>query len=148
MVVTFFLSAINPLATIDAALNALATVLLVAGFILIKRGRVTAHKRTMLTAFAVSILFLCCYLAYHLTAAEPVHFPGPASVRPIYLAILIPHVILAATIPFSRLPHNLPGPERPPRRAPPLGPLDVADLALRVGHRRDRLSDAVSSLSG
>ncbi len=91
---------IPPLATIDAALNATATVLLVAGYIQIKRGQIEAHKWTMLAAFAVSIIFLGCYLTYHFTAKEPVHFPGSGSIRPIYFTILISHVILAVTVPF------------------------------------------------
>ena len=50
---------------VNAALNSLATVLLVAGLWLIKRRRETAHKRTMLACFGVSVLFLASYLVYH-----------------------------------------------------------------------------------
>ncbi len=89
---------IHPLATVDAALNAVATVLLVIGYLFIKRGRIEAHKRTMLTAFVVSMVFLGCYLTYHYLVGS-VHFAGPDSIRPIYYAILISHVILAATVP-------------------------------------------------
>ena len=59
------LAAAHPLVHVNATLNAVAAVLLVVGLVLIKRGRVTAHKRVMLTAFAVSIVFLVCYLWYH-----------------------------------------------------------------------------------
>ncbi len=90
---------IPPLATTDAALNATAGVLLTLGLVEIKRGREQAHKRLMLSAFAVSIVFLACYLTYHLTA-EPVRFQGQGAIRPIYFTILISHVLLAVTVPF------------------------------------------------
>src|SRR5262245_55877998 len=87
------------LPTINAALNAAATVLLVSGLLLIKRGREVAHKRAMLAAFVVSMMFLACYLAYHVQAGH-VKFGGPQPVRSIYLAILGSHVLLAASVPF------------------------------------------------
>jgi putative membrane protein len=92
-------SMVQYLPTVNAALNAAATVLLVAGFVLIKRGRELAHKRAMLAAFVVSMMFLACYLAYHAQAGH-VKFGGPEPVRSIYLAILGSHVLLAATVPF------------------------------------------------
>lgn len=90
----------HPLATIDAVLNATACLLLVAGLMAIKRGREETHKQLMYAAFAVSIVFLGCYLTYHLTN-PPVYFQGTGVVvRPIYFVILISHVLLAATVPF------------------------------------------------
>lgn len=80
-------------------LNATACLLLVLGLTEIKRGREESHKRLMLAAFAVSVVFLGCYLTYHLTN-KPVEFQGHGSVVPVYFAILISHVILAATVPF------------------------------------------------
>ena len=70
------------LPTINATLNATATVLLVVGYRLIKASRQTAHKRVMLSAFAVSIVFLICYLTYHAalryeTGQGHVTFQGP-----------------------------------------------------------------------
>ncbi len=93
-----FGAAIHPLATADAVLNSIAAVLLIAGYVLIKRRQEVAHKWTMLAALGVSTAFLACYLTYHLTN-EPVKFGGPAAIRPVYLAILISHVLLAATVP-------------------------------------------------
>jgi uncharacterized membrane protein YozB (DUF420 family) len=87
------------LPTLNAVLNASATVLLVVGYSFIKQGREQAHKRAMLAAFVVSILFLISYLTYHYQALH-VKFTGPATVRYVYYAILIPHVILAAAVPF------------------------------------------------
>ena len=82
------------LADIDAGLNATAFVLIVAGLIAIKRGSVTAHKRLMLSAVAVSAAFLCCYLVYH-ACAEPVKFRGEGAARGIYFVLLISHIVLA-----------------------------------------------------
>jgi uncharacterized membrane protein YozB (DUF420 family) len=93
------LAAIPTLATVDAALNAVATVLLVTGFVLIKQRRTEAHKWTMLAAFAVSVAFLGCYLTYHLTH-EHVKFGGSGPIRGLYFSILISHIALAATVPF------------------------------------------------
>src|SRR3990172_13114477 len=88
----------HPIVHLNAALNAVATLLLVAGLLLIKRGQVTAHKRTMLTAFAVSTVFLGCYLWYHYQVGS-VEFTHPGVVRYVYLAILASHVLLAMTVP-------------------------------------------------
>jgi len=88
---------------VNASLNALATVLLVAGYVLIKRRQEAAHKWTMLACFVVSVLFLASYLTYHYQlAGVSKRFPGypPPAVRYTYYAILLTHVVLAATVPF------------------------------------------------
>jgi uncharacterized membrane protein YozB (DUF420 family) len=89
---------VHDLPTVNALLNATAAVLLVIGYRLIRQGRVEAHKRTMLSAFAVSIVFLACYLVYHFYVLH-VPFAGPPAVRVVYLAILFTHVVLAACVP-------------------------------------------------
>jgi putative membrane protein len=86
------------LATTDAVLNAVATVLLVSGFMLIKRGREQAHKWVMLAALGVSTAFLACYLTYHLTHGS-VKFGGSGAIWWLYIVILVSHVALAATVP-------------------------------------------------
>jgi uncharacterized membrane protein YozB (DUF420 family) len=109
---------------VNAALNATATFLLLLGLFFIKRGRVDAHKRTMLAAFAVSIAFLACYLWYHWQVGS-VRFTHPGVVRHVYLVILTSHVFLAVTVPFLAVRQmylgfraigccsgNLPEPER------------------------------------
>jgi uncharacterized membrane protein YozB (DUF420 family) len=95
-------AAVHPLATVNAALNATATVLLVVGYVLIRRHRETAHKWTMLAAFAVSVAFLTCYLAYHVwpVGAKAVPFGGTGPIRTLYYTILVSHIILAALVPF------------------------------------------------
>jgi putative membrane protein len=95
---TLFLAA-HLLVHINASLNSLATVLLLVGLYLIKHGRIEAHKRTMLTAFAVSIAFLACYLWYHYQVGR-VEFTHPGLVWYVYRAILLSHVVLAMTVPF------------------------------------------------
>ncbi len=89
---------VRDLPTVNALLNATAAVLLVVGYRLIRQGRVEAHKRVMLSAFAVSIVFLVCYLVYHFYVLH-VPFAGPPAVRAVYLAILGTHVVLAACVP-------------------------------------------------
>ena len=95
--------AVHPLAHLNAALNALAGILLVVGLLLIRRKYELAHKRVMISAFLVSVVFLISYLAYHVwpVGAKATPFPGPVSTRNfVYLPILISHVILAALVPF------------------------------------------------
>ena len=95
----FTLLAAHPIVHVNAALNTIAAVLLLIGLYFIKRGGVEAHKRTMLTAFAVSAVFLACYLWYHWQVRH-VKFTHPGAVQYVYYAILISHVVLAVTVPF------------------------------------------------
>ncbi len=95
---TIFLAA-HPIVHVNASLNALATALLLAGLFFIKRGRVDAHKWTMLAAFGVSTAFLACYIWYHLQVSS-VRFTHPGPVWYIYVTILASHVLLAVTVPF------------------------------------------------
>jgi len=87
---------------LNAALNTLAALLLVTGLILIRRGRVVAHARAMLSAFGVSCLFLISYLTYHYTAGH-VSFTHPGAVRYLYYILLATHIPLAATVPVLAL---------------------------------------------
>jgi protein SCO1/2/putative membrane protein len=92
------------LPTVNAGLNGLATILLLAGFRFVKSGRIEAHKTAMLSAFVTSILFLACYLLYHFalhhyTGESSRRFPGTGASRAVYLTILVTHVILAASVP-------------------------------------------------
>ena len=82
---------------LNAALNATSFLLLVAALYQIRRGNVLAHRRLMLSALAVSGLFLVSYVTYHAQYGS-VRFAGQGLVRPIYFVILITHVILAAGI--------------------------------------------------
>ena len=89
---------------LNASLNLAATLLLIAGFVQIKRRWETAHRWTMLTAFAVSTLFLGCYLYYHIVVkgGESTRFPSypPTAVRYFYYGVLLSHILLAVSVPF------------------------------------------------
>ena len=82
---------------VNAALNALSFLLLVAAFYKIRRGDVQAHRRLMLSALAVSGLFLVSYVTYHAQYGS-VRFTGQGAVRAVYFFILVTHIILAAAI--------------------------------------------------
>lgn len=85
------------LPTINAILNGLCAVLLSLGYGFIRRGNMRVHKRFMITAFGVSVLFLISYLIYHAQAGSTA-FTGRGWIRPVYFFILITHIILAAAI--------------------------------------------------
>ena len=68
---------ITALPTVNAALNSIAAVLLVSGYVLIRRGRVTQHRLCMLAAFATSTLFLVSYLVYHAQVGSQPFRGGP-----------------------------------------------------------------------
>lgn len=84
--------------SINAALNATCVLLLLLGYIMIRKKKITAHKYFMGLAFVVSILFLISYLIYHYQVGS-VSFTGRGWIRSIYFTILISHTILAVVIP-------------------------------------------------
>jgi uncharacterized membrane protein YozB (DUF420 family) len=81
----------------NAVLNASSAILLVSGYLFIRRRRVSAHLRCMLGAFAVSALFLVSYVVYHARAGSR-PYGGQGPVRVIYFVLLVSHVVLAAAI--------------------------------------------------
>src|ERR1035438_2210770 len=89
---------VHDLPAVNASLNAIATVLLLTGYTLIRNGKREQHRKVMIAAFGVSILFLICYVVYHAQVGS-VKFRGEGWLRPVYFTILITHVILAATVP-------------------------------------------------
>jgi putative membrane protein len=93
---------VHDIPTLNAALNATATVLILAGLVLIKQGRRDAHRATMLTAGAVSALFLVGYVT-HKTLMRGVHTPfggeSPA-LRAFYYTMLFTHIVLAIAIAY------------------------------------------------
>jgi uncharacterized membrane protein YozB (DUF420 family) len=89
---------VHSLPAVNATLNGMAAILLVTGYTLIRKKRIDAHKRVMLTAFGVSIAFLICYLVYHAQVGS-VHYPKSGAIRIVYYTILITHTILAACVP-------------------------------------------------
>ncbi len=89
---------VHSLPAVNATLNGTAAILLVTGYTLIRKRRVDAHKRVMLTAFGVSVAFLICYLVYHAQVGS-VHYPKSGAIRIVYYTILITHTILAVCVP-------------------------------------------------
>lgn len=91
---------------VNALLNTTSAALLVAGYALVRRGRIEAHRRAMLAAFFVSVAFLVSYVLYHTLVAYylgqgPTRFRGEGLVRPVYFTILLTHTALAvAVVPF------------------------------------------------
>lgn len=88
---------VTDLPALNATLNSIATILLVTGWIFIKRGEREKHRWCMIGALTMSALFLTSYVIYHWQVGS-VPFRGTGWIRTVYFAVLIPHVILAAAI--------------------------------------------------
>jgi len=89
--VTAFLPLVN------ACLNSTSAALLTAGYVFIRRRRVTAHRACMVSALLVSTLFLVSYLTYHsLAGSRP--FGRQGWIRAVYFPLLVSHIVLAAVI--------------------------------------------------
>ncbi|MBM3998432.1 MAG: DUF420 domain-containing protein [Planctomycetes bacterium] len=87
---------------INAGLNAIAAMLLVAGSVFIRAGRERAHRTAMLGALGVSLLFLVGYAIHHMAIGGSRRFPpdAPSAARAVYLFVLATHAVLAAATPF------------------------------------------------
>lgn len=94
---------VQDLPSVNATLNLISSLFLLLGYIYVKRGKPEVHKKLMIGALVSSALFLICYLVYHY-AVGSVPYAKQDWTRPVYFAILIPHVILAAVmVPFILL---------------------------------------------
>ena len=92
--------ALAQLPACNAALNALAGGLLVFGRILIRRGRLAAHRRVMIAATATSSLFLALYLLHKASRGfQHTSFGGEGIAQLLYLSLLASHVVLAIAVP-------------------------------------------------
>lgn len=90
------------LPSVNAGLNSLSAICLLAGRYFIAHKQITAHRRAMLSACVVSALFLVCYLIR--VALTGTHrFPGDGLWRGVYLAILSSHMLLAMVVPVFAL---------------------------------------------
>lgn len=90
-------------ATLNATLNLISAVLLLGGYVKIRRGDREGHRKYMIAALISSALFLLSYVIYHLQAGS-VPYPYHDWTRILYFIILVPHVILAAVmVPFILL---------------------------------------------
>jgi uncharacterized membrane protein YozB (DUF420 family) len=89
---------LSDIPALNATLNAVVTVLLIAGRSFIKRDRKEAHRNCMISAVVLSAIFLACYLYYHfqmqrLHGQAHTSFRDPAWFRPIYLTFLGTHLL-------------------------------------------------------
>jgi len=73
------------------------TITLVAALLAVKKKNYVLHKRLMLSAILLSVLFLLSYICHHLWAGDT-KFGGEGSIRYLYFFILITHIVLAAII--------------------------------------------------
>jgi uncharacterized membrane protein YozB (DUF420 family) len=90
---------ISFLPTFNAILNATTGILIVTGFLFIRRKLIAAHRACMIGAVTTSSLFLISYVVYHVGfGAGVTRFTGTGWVRPVYFTILISHTILAVVI--------------------------------------------------
>jgi protein SCO1/2/putative membrane protein len=85
------------LPTLNAFLNAAAALTSAAGWIFVRRGKVQAHKRAMLSAIGLSSLFLVSYLVHHAQVGS-VKYAGVGLWRTLYFSVLVPHVVLAVPL--------------------------------------------------
>jgi len=84
-------------AKINAVINSIVTLLLAAALVAVRMRKYVLHKRLMLTAMVLSILFLVSYILHHLLAGDT-KFGGQGAIRYFYFIILITHIFLAAII--------------------------------------------------
>lgn len=88
------------LPAVNAGLNTGVALLLIAGLVAVLRGRITLHRILMGLAVLLSVAFLLCYVAYHITTGET-SYGGEGWVKTVYYLVLATHVILAAvSFPF------------------------------------------------
>ncbi len=84
-------------AALNASLNGVSAVLLAGGYAAIRGGKIAVHKTLMISAFAVSSVFLASYLVYHYRVGHVV-FQGQGWIRPVYFTLLTTHTVLAVVI--------------------------------------------------
>jgi len=88
---------VRDLPALNATLNAISFVLLVTGYVFIRRKQWRKHRACMIAALITSGLFLTSYVIYHAQVGS-VPFQKTGWIRTVYFAVLIPHVILAALV--------------------------------------------------
>lgn len=89
---------VHELPAVNATLNGTAAILLVRGYFLIRAGKREQHKKTMLAAFTVSVVFLILYLIYHANSGI-VYYQKTGFIRYVYFTVLYTHTPLAAAVP-------------------------------------------------
>jgi uncharacterized membrane protein YozB (DUF420 family) len=88
---------VSDLPALNATLNGVAALFLLAGYAFIRRRQIAAHRASMLAAVTASALFLASYVVYHANAGSRA-FTGAGPVRVVYFFVLFTHIVLAAAI--------------------------------------------------
>lgn len=88
---------VHVFAKINAVINSIVTVLLIAALAAVKTKKYVLHKKLMLAAMVLSILFLVSYICHHLLAGDT-KYGGEGAIRYVYFFILSTHIFLAAII--------------------------------------------------
>lgn len=81
----------------NAIINTMVSVLLVSGLVAVKKGNYLLHKKIMMAALLLSVLFLISYICHHLFTGDT-RYGGEGPIRYMYFIILITHIFLAAVI--------------------------------------------------
>ncbi len=85
---------------IYAGINGITSIILISAFWAIRMKNIELHKRLMLTAIVLSVLFLIMYVLYHMTS-DSTSFGGEGLIKYVYYFILISHILLSVVvIPF------------------------------------------------
>lgn len=84
-------------AKVNAVINSMVSVLLIGGLVAVKQGKYLLHKRIMMSALILSVLFLVSYICHHLFTGDT-KYGGEGITRYVYFIILISHIFLAAVI--------------------------------------------------
>lgn len=90
-------SFVYKLPKLNALINGTCSLLLLLSLYFIKQKNIELHKKLNIITFCLSAVFLLSYITYHWMAEETT-FPADNSLRPLYLTILISHIILAALV--------------------------------------------------
>lgn len=85
------------LPAVNAGLNSTAALMLVAGWIAIRRGQQRVHRYLMVSAFAASALFLVSYVVYHYAHGDT-RYTGEGALKVVYLLVLASHILLSMTV--------------------------------------------------
>jgi putative membrane protein len=88
---------VHVFAAINAIINSIIALLLIAALVAVKNKKYLLHKKLMFTSLILSVIFLVSYIAHHLLAGET-KFGGTGTIKIIYLLILFTHIFLAAII--------------------------------------------------
>lgn len=87
--------------TLNATLSGCSVLLLLGGYIAVRRRRLRLHRGLMICALTTSSLFLVSYLTFHALVGGSIHYPRHDWTRIVYFVILFPHMILATLmVPF------------------------------------------------